>query len=261
MMSEVFIVDSDAKGLSADLNAISKDNNHGITFTPFATPERLFDELRQTTPDLILLHHHWPGLNVRQLLERIVAVQDSVRVIVFTGQPVDIRELVDCVRFGAADYWTERGNLEPSIVFRKIDYYCSSDAWTMNRLRMPSGSQQQLLIETEGAAQRVEALELHNHALSRRVMQLENEEGATLLRTVLSCSKFLILSIILVGAFVVAKGSAYADAWESLGLVALLALLFLFSEGRLAELWIKWNGGSARVKTTTSQPRSPSASV
>lgn len=142
-------MDADSADLATDLNAIAKREKLAFNFTPFPSPEQLFREFDRSIPDLILLHHHWPGVRVPQLLQRISEASDAVRVIVFTGQALDISELIECVRFGAADYWTERGRLDTAVVFRKIEHYCHSSDWTMQRLKMPSGSLLQLLSEAE----------------------------------------------------------------------------------------------------------------
>jgi CheY-like chemotaxis protein len=99
-MLAVFMVDENADGLSTDLNGISKREKQEVRFHPLPTPEQMFRALEDQKPDLILLHHHWAGLSISQALERIVEATEDTRVIVFTGQSVNMAELIECVRSG-----------------------------------------------------------------------------------------------------------------------------------------------------------------
>jgi DNA-binding NtrC family response regulator len=152
-MKSIFIVDKDSEHLAADLNSIAKRERLAFRFMAFGTPERFLRELETNKPDLVLLHHHWTGVRIAQLLQRIAEAEDTIRIVVFTGQSVDIAELIECVRFGVADYWTERGRLDHTVVFRKIEQYCHNSTWTIQSLRVPSGSLAQLLSEAENSIQ------------------------------------------------------------------------------------------------------------
>src|SRR5579872_3194277 len=120
-MSIVFIVDADASGLAKDFNAIAKRERVEFKFKPLLSPDQMFGELQHDPPDLVLLHHNWSGVSITDILNRLERERDQCRVIVFTGRPVKIHELIECVRLGVADYWT-KGALEPAGMFRKITH-------------------------------------------------------------------------------------------------------------------------------------------
>jgi DNA-binding NtrC family response regulator len=84
-LKRVFIVDEDANGLASDLNGIARRDGLDFEFEPFVSPVQMFQELENGVPDLILLHHHWPGLAIASLLDRIGTVAEETRVISFHG--------------------------------------------------------------------------------------------------------------------------------------------------------------------------------
>ena len=65
-MKQVFIVDESADNLAADLNAIASRDSLGVRVVPFVSPEAMFRALSGETPELVLLHHHWPGIGISQ---------------------------------------------------------------------------------------------------------------------------------------------------------------------------------------------------
>ena len=247
-MKVVFIVDANSENLTTDLNAIAKREKLAFRFTPFPSPEQLFRALDESVPDLILLHHHWPGVRVAQLLHRIGEANDAIRVIVFTGQSLDISELIECVRFGAADYWTERGKLDHAIVFRKIEQYCHSSAWTIQNLKVPSGSLLQLLSEAEGSIKERGRLDGSIAKLRSQLGELRSQEHRDMKRTIGSGLKFLFNSVVLTCAFIACDRYTTVGLGGALALVGIIASFFLFLEGKLAEAIFKWKGGSAKLK-------------
>lgn len=175
-MSSVFVVDSKAEGLTTDWNRISAKEGMGISLTAFETPEAMFMFAAEHSPDLVLLHHHWKGATIGTLLGRLSQIS-GVRAVVFTGQKVDLGEVIQCVRHGAADYWPDRGRMDPVEALRKLAHYCSSEAWTMATLSRPSEPTLQLLAQ-------VEALRAKESELSVRASELETELGKALDGTV-----------------------------------------------------------------------------
>jgi DNA-binding NtrC family response regulator len=248
-MSAVFIVDESARGLAADLNAISKREKLDVRFQPVLTLEQMFLALEDQAPDLILLHHHWLGLSISQALERIAEQVGDARVIVFTGQSVDVEELVECVRSGVADYWTKRGQLDPVVVFRQIAHYCSGPEWTMKKLRVASGSQRELIRAATNSLVRIAELSKSKDELEAKVRAFEDQEHAAFLRTLGTGIKFAITIAILTGAFIAVNVYARQPVWVALAFVVILAVFFLLLEGKLAEALIKWPGGSTRLKS------------
>jgi len=247
-VSAVFIVDESASGLSADLNAISKRERLDVQFCPLLTLEQMFLALEDETPDLILLHHHWAGLSISQALERIAEQAGDARVIVFTGQSVDVAELIECVRSGVADYWTKRGQLDPVVVFRQIAHYCSGPEWAIKKLRIASGSQRQLIRAATNSLERIEELSRSRDELEGKVRTLEDQDRAAFLRAVGTGIKFALTIAILTGAFIAVNVYTTLPVWVALVFVGILVAFFLLLEGKLAEAHIKWPGGSTRIK-------------
>jgi len=105
----------------------SRKGEARLSLYAVSEPEQLFRALDEGVPDLILLHHHWPGVKVAQLLHRIGEANSAIRVIVFTGQSLDISELIECVRLGCR-LLDRAGKLDHAIVFRRIEQYCHSSA-------------------------------------------------------------------------------------------------------------------------------------
>jgi len=176
-MTSAFVVDGQAADLSTDLNGIVKREKQNVRFTPIPTIEQLFRELEKATPDLILLHHHWDGLTISQILERITQFAETTRVIVFTGQSLDANDLIECARSGVADYWPKRGDLEPSVVSRQIAFYCSGPEWTLKKLLMPSGAQRQLIREAAPCQRQLALVTDENREMKDRIEALENADN------------------------------------------------------------------------------------
>jgi DNA-binding NarL/FixJ family response regulator len=257
-MHEVFVVDEDAIGLAHDLNEIAKRESQGIGFVPFTTPEPAFAEIDSRRPHLVLIHHHWNGFKINEILERLRTLDDKIRIVVFTGQPIDVRELIECVRAGAADYWPERGKLEPVWMVRRIGQYCSSSAWSAGKLGMSSESVIKLLSAAESTLKQNETLESRNRGLTATISGLESQEGATLRRAAISIIKFVGVASVLVTSFYVAKTIAFGQ-WEALAVVVVIAICCLLLEGRLGEAAVKWAGGGATFKAPVVNTGSSSA--
>lgn len=247
-MITVLIVDEAAAGLAEDLNGIAEKESIPARFQAVLTPEKMFRRLEDQTPDLILLHHHWHGTTISQLLERVAEIAKDTRVIVFTGQQIDVSELIACVRFGVADYWTERGTLDPVVVFRQAAHYCSSSAWTLRNLGMSSGSVLKLLAQAETSVERIAVLERENDDLQARVGASRSQEARAIRRMATGTIEFVIYIGTLTAAVLIIKKYTDWPVWGTLCLVAIFAVFFLLLKGRLAEALFKWGGNSASVK-------------
>lgn len=246
-MNTVLIVDADATGLAADLNGIAASEGGSVEFRPLASPERLFDELANSAPKLILLHHHWEGVEIAQLLERIAAINDTVRVIVFTGQAVDIKELIECVRFGVCDYWLKRGSLNSLASVRKIMTYCSSETHSMHNLSRPSESVMGLLREAEVSSQKIASLERQRKTVEAQLSNAQSEEARAMRATIVRMIEFLVCMLVLAPAYVMV--AARTSEKSALWLVAGLGVFFLFLQGKIAQAVINLRAGSARLSS------------
>ncbi len=242
-----FVVDRDAVALSAELNAIMRQEELEGEFRPLCSIEQMFRELQKSKPDLILLHQNWAGLTITQILQEIANKHSEIRVIIFTGQEVRITELVGCVRFGVADYWTKEG-LDPRVVVRKISYYCESPSWTMERLRMSSGSVQQLVEQAERSIQKLESVVGEKEELRSRLDAMESVEGTETRRSVTTLAKVGGYSFVLTTCLIVDKNFTNFGTFESIAFVIVIALFSLFVEGKISAALPRWKDGSAEVK-------------
>jgi DNA-binding response OmpR family regulator len=246
-MKSVLIVDGDATSLSTDLNAIAERQKLDLEFRPCLTPEQMFAELSQRTPDLIVLHHNWPGLSISQLLERIAAGGQQTRVIVFTGQALKVSELIECVRSGVADYWM-KGSVNAEFMLRRISYYCASPAWTMEKLRMPSGSLRLLLEQAERSIQEISALSEVTDDLQVRLLAAEGKERAAFRMEVVGVVKFIINVAVLTCGFIAIRKCTNVETWAALIFVSIVAVFLLFLEGKLSDALVQWTGGTIKVR-------------
>lgn len=247
-MTVVLIVDDDALGLAIDLNGIASQSGHDVEFTPLLTPEELFDELQRRTPDLILLHHHWPGITISTLLERIASTYEETRVIVFTNRALDLGELIECVRFGVADYWADQRSMDPVVIFRQISHYCSNAAWTLGSLRRPSGSLSQLLRETEVTTKKLAEARAAKHEAEARYQEIQSREALEIKSSVFKvASYFFYIAVTTIAVSILTAVTTFSNR-EVLLLVGLLALFYLFLEGRVAAMLINWKKGFAQLK-------------
>ncbi len=253
-MTKVSIVDADAEGLATDLNAISKRDKLDVAFAAVTSSEKLFATLKTGTPDLVLIHHHWPGLTIAQLLQRLADDCKETRVIVFTGQDLNMQELIECVRFGAADYWTERGSLDPQIVFSQIAHYCSNTAWTIEKLRMPSGSLQKLLQSAEAGRSQIVSLETSEDKLRSELDRALGAERQELIRLAASIARVAAYAVIIPAAFVAIVRFAKAPTVVALLVMALVAVSCLFADGKLTKAALNWRKGSGSARVEASHP-------
>jgi hypothetical protein len=156
-----------------------------------------------------------------------------------------------CV-LGAADYWTNRGEIEPIVMFRQIEFYCSSSEWTLKKRRMQSGSQKQLIQEAENSQEQIRALLLAKEVPEAKVRAFENQESLALRRSMGTAIKFAFNCAVLTGAFILVTMRPTVAAWEALAFVGILAVFFLFLEGNLAESLCEVAGrfGSSKGQVT-----------
>jgi predicted phage tail protein len=152
------------------------------------------------------------------------------------------------VRFGAADYWTERGKLDHTIVFRKIEQYCHNSMWTIRSLKVPSGSLTQLLSEAESSIVERKNLESFVESLKNQVREMRSQEHRAIKVTIVSAAKFLFNSTVLTGSFIAVSTFAHVGVWASLSVIGVIALFFLFLEGKLSEALFKSKTGSVTIK-------------
>lgn len=247
-MSSIYIVDQDANGLATDLNAYASTGGHRFRFEPFTSVEKMFDRIRGQKPDLILLHHHWDGLTIGQVLQRVGDSCPDTRVIVFTGQDLNIRELIESVRFGVADYWPERGELEPHWMFAKIAHYCASPAWTVRVLRMPSGSLERLLQESLAKVEQSSTLETALRTSKARITDLESQEHRAWVRAGTNVATLAGTAIVLAALFVFVDRTTELSSQASFAFVVMVGLLLVIREGRLAKAIFKWGKNLVSVE-------------
>ncbi len=251
-MSLVLIVDADARGLSTALEDLARQQQLGMRFQACLNPEEMFREMKKQIPDLIVLHHNWTGIGISEIISRIVIEANSAtRVVVFTGQNVKINELVECVRGGVADYWT-KSTFTVELALRRINHYCASQAWTIENLKMSSGSLRQLLDRVESSTEQLHRFENEKDALKQRVESLESQERARLRDVLLGLIKIIVIGLVLVAAYVTIDQSTHLETWANLVFIFILAACFLLSEGRITSAWIRWTGGAAGVNSHVS---------
>ncbi len=247
-MTLVFVVDADAKGMTAGLASLAKQQKLDFQFEAYLSAQAVFQAVKSRTPDLIVLHHNWSGIGVSQVLNQIeTETGGATRVVVFTGQTVKIHELIECVRCGVADYWT-KNTYDVKAALTQIAYYCASPTWTIQSLRMSSGSLRKLLERAEGSTGQISELEQTIREARTKLQALESKERAHLLSFLFGLAKMVVFGVVLVGAYLLVYKYTRFEAWWNLGLIAIIAVCFLLSEGRITSAWVRWAGGAAGVR-------------
>ncbi len=244
-MSTVAIVDADAKGLASSLNGIAKKEGHPIHYSAIDTPDRLFDRLAAEEHCLILLHHTWEGLSIGQLLERIRSITTKVRVIVFTGREPNLRELIECVRFGVCDYWLKRGTIDATAWSRKIGMFCASETYTLETLGRPSGSTLELLKEADINSGKIATLQTQKTALEAELTSSRSEENRETRKSVYRMIEYTVCILLL--GLVYWFAATRTSQNSALILVGIFAVFFLFLQGRIALAIFDWKKGTAQV--------------
>ena len=253
-MTLVYIIDLEAKTMAGALASLARRQALEIEFEAHTTLQALFQSLTRRSPDLVVLHHNWSGIGVSQVLHQIESeTAGGTRVVVFTGQTVKIRELIECVRCGAADYWT-KGTYEVAEALTLISYYCASPAWTLENLKMPSGSLKKLLDQADGTEKQLSSLEQINKELMTRNEALTNMDRERLLGKLFALAKLVVIGLVLVASFLAVDKYAKLDSWANIWLTSIIALCFLLSEGKIASAYVRWAEGAAGVKA---QPPGP----
>ncbi|MBL8138374.1 MAG: hypothetical protein JNL48_17250 [Acidobacteria bacterium] len=174
-MIKVLVVDADAQSLAVLLASAARSDGSTIQFRPFISPDPAIAAAKENAPDLVLLHHTWDGLTVRQVLERFANAAPDLRVIVFTGRELNLRELIECVRFGVCDYWQKTGDIDFVAWVRQISAYCDTDGSRMSTLSKSSGSARSLAAGAEAEIGRLEKAHAEQVALKSRVRELESK--------------------------------------------------------------------------------------
>lgn len=208
----------------------------------------MFQDLEQKSADLVLLHHTWKELSIAQALQQLTGARDGTRVIVFTGRQVDTRELIECVRFGVADYWDKRGQLETERMLNQIMHYCAADTWKMANLRMSSGSLIKLIKDSEFRLKDAGRIEVENNALKLQNRDLHSAERAEMLRGMIGFAKWVGYMGVAVGAYWILVTQSELGAFYSALMVAALAVIYLFAESKLTRCGLRWGQSGGEVK-------------
>jgi hypothetical protein len=110
---------------------------------------------------------------------------------------------------------------------------------------MPSGSVLQLLQGAESSLEQLAVLESANQELRRQLKAVRTAESRIVLNTIVSVGKFVSNAVVLAGSFILIGRYTAFPTWAALALVVIIAVFFLFLEGRLAKALFKWKGGFA----------------
>ena len=133
-----------------------------------SSPAEMLERLREQTPALILLDHYWRETNIERILDEIRRVGPESRVVLYTGKRIDPSTVIDCARWGVAEYLM-KGSLSGDFLAKKLSILALSPDNTVSRLSMPSGAVQQLIQEAEKTVR-----ELETERAARRQLEDEN---------------------------------------------------------------------------------------
>lgn len=230
-MSVIFVVDSDAVEICSRLNAAWKRDGAEHACRPFLSPDAALAAMRGDVPALILLHHTWAGLTIRETLERVASVTADVRVVIFTGRALNMREVMECVRYGVCDYWQKSGDVDFSVWARQLSALCDSGANMMSRLSQATGSVLHLLDQAEAEAARLDRLSTENCALRATVRELRSKHNQEVRRAVIRAIEWAVSLGLLVTAFVTLL--RFTGASVALIVVGMCAGFFLISQGKV----------------------------
>ena len=93
-------IDDDPAGLEFIGDALAQD---GLEILPAGDPAAGWDLIRRTRPDIVVLDLFMPGVNGIELLERIVAWDPAIDVVLLTAH-YSTDSAVEAIRKGACDY-------------------------------------------------------------------------------------------------------------------------------------------------------------
>ena len=255
-MNIVYIVDRDAKELAAEFNAIARRDGHAVQYRAAQTPERLFEEMDNAQPRLILLHHTWTGYTIESLLDRIRKKTADVRVVIFTGRELNMPELIECIRNGACDYWQKSGAVDTMAWARQIVTYCDSEMFTLERLSRPSRTVISLLSMAESNLSEVSSLRSQVEVLEQKLAAEKGGVNRDVVLAVVRVCEIVVYLFVLALVFI--SVSHYTSQWAAGGLVILFAVFFLFLHGRIEMAWLDWRQGKAKIQGAQS-PRPESS--
>lgn len=245
-MKTILIVDDKSHEIAEALNAAANADGHEIHYRDVPSPEVLFAELARSQPDLVLLHHHWPGYSIASILRRLTDTNPRVRVVVFTGQNIDIAELIECVRYGVCDYWLKQGTLDFVVASRKLATYCAHPALTLELLGRPSGPVLDLLTAAEVNLTRLLEVEDQLSKTAQELESVKSEESRQLWKTLPRAVEFVVLAAVLVS--VVLLLDTHISDGAILGTLALLVLLFLFLHDKISGAILRFGKRVAELR-------------
>jgi len=113
MQTKLLIVDDHPMLLNGLRQALSEHSNLTLAGET-ATGEEALNLARELTPDLVVMDIHLPDMNGIEATRKILKVQPSVKVLIFTGDPK--RTLVqEALQAGASGYVLKTGKVEELI--------------------------------------------------------------------------------------------------------------------------------------------------
>jgi response regulator RpfG family c-di-GMP phosphodiesterase len=128
----------------------------------------MLELVRQSVPDVILLDHHWPEVGVEKVLSDLRRLAPSTRVVLYTGKRINPSSVIECARFGVAEY-LPKGGVDVEALAKKLSMLAGDPSKTLEKLSAPSGIMQQLIQESEKTV--IEAKTLRE---ANRQLTLEN---------------------------------------------------------------------------------------
>src|SRR6185436_11846861 len=106
-MAKIFIIEDDAMIASLMKQTLSKNPEHEIF--QFNSGEECLENLHMK-PDIISIDYNLPGMNGHDLMEKIKAFDQSIMVIIVSGQE-NLEVVVGTYKKGAHDYIMKNDNL------------------------------------------------------------------------------------------------------------------------------------------------------
>ena len=252
-MFKVAILDKRAEEIVRGFNAAAHERQLQIRFQPFTQLDNFYRQLNEEAPALVYMHHTWDGVKTSTIVAQIASRAPQSRVVVFTGQDVNVPELIDCVRSGVVDYW-KSGKHSMEYMLQRIVQHCNDANATLARQQLASGPALQLAEKAGTLAKRIKECEEKCTALDASLSQSRSADHKHNLTEHVRTVRFVVYVCTFTAAWVILKARSNIETWALLGFTTIVAIFLLFIDGKVASALVKWTGGSVDLRGSGKEP-------
>ena len=175
--SKILIVDDEvAQTVANQLRRIFEKQGVECEVHFAETLMAMHDALQDGSFSVLLLDHYWQVAKLPEILDTIALNHPYLVVAVFTGKSIETRDVLECSKLGVIDYFLKTPSGHEELAERLYSFAKGRDAYSISRLRAPSGTLKRLQSQCDSLLRENDKLKASIALKSARITELQDED-------------------------------------------------------------------------------------